>query len=200
MSKYFRIKTQIFIIKTDNYMIVPYFWGSLIFLFMFIVIVNISFGCFDFHYKRYKQWCSSNCYYLTQFLKFSETDKGIFSQLNVEEQIVKLNKGLEHVETLICNQVFKNHEELLNQVTWIENLESIINNIASQLQNLQSSVELLKSKIVELYAKVQTQVVILNRLHTTCDLLRKIMRIQNLSSNALGKENTLSQNIIFEIT
>ncbi|XP_050439179.1 uncharacterized protein LOC126844805 [Adelges cooleyi] len=137
--------------------------------------------------------------YLSQFTVLNDKSKGICSLLSVDEQLKKLNKGLMHMETLICHQVYKNHEDLLNQVTWIENLEIIINEISLQLQNLQSLVELLKSRITELFLKVQTQVVILNRLHATCDLLRKITRTQSITLQAMDKENIISPNIIFEI-
>lgn len=42
--------------------------------------------------------------------------------------------GLEYLDQLICDQTYDNHEELFNQVTWTENLESIINEISSQIQ------------------------------------------------------------------
>lgn len=42
--------------------------------------------------------------------------------------------GLQSVEQLICDQIHENHDELCNQVTWIENLESIINEISLQIQ------------------------------------------------------------------
>jgi len=42
--------------------------------------------------------------------------------------------GLEYINQLICDQTYDNHEELFNQVTWTENLESIINEISSQIQ------------------------------------------------------------------
>lgn len=42
--------------------------------------------------------------------------------------------GLEYVERVICDQTYENHNELFNQVTWIESLESIINEISSQIQ------------------------------------------------------------------
>jgi len=65
---------------------------------------------------------------------------------------------------------------------------------------LQSSIELLKCKIVDLFVKVQTQVVILNRLHAICDLLRKIMRTQSLTLQTLDKENVMSSHSMLEIS
>lgn len=53
---------------------------------------------------------------------------------------------------------------------------------------------------MDLFVKVQTQVIILNRLHTVCDLLRKILRIQSLTLQMLNKENILSPNSMFEIS
>lgn len=52
---------------------------------------------------------------------------------------------------------------------------------------------------MDLFVKVQTQVVILNRLHAVCDLLRKILRTQSLTLQMLNKENILSPNLMFEI-
>lgn len=54
--------------------------------------------------------------------------------LKVIDTIVNLILGLQEVEQLICDQIHENHDELCNQVTWIENLESIINEISSQIQ------------------------------------------------------------------
>lgn len=65
---------------------------------------------------------------------------------------------------------------------------------------MQSSIELLKCKIVDLFVKVQTQVVILNRLHAICDLLRKIMRTQSLTLQTLDKENVMSSHSMLEIS
>lgn len=59
---------------------------------------------------------------------------------------------------------------------------------------------MLKYKIVDLFVKVQTQVVILNRLHVICDLLRKIIRTQNLTTLVLDKDSVLSSNSVFEIS
>lgn len=53
---------------------------------------------------------------------------------------------------------------------------------------------------MDLFVKVQTQVIILNRLHAICDLLRKIMRTQSLTLQVLAKENELSSNSIYEIS
>ncbi|KAL4135194.1 hypothetical protein QTP88_006834 [Uroleucon formosanum] len=139
--------------------------------------------------------------YLSQFIIINAENKCKNSvvQLTAEEQLKKLNKGLEYVDQLICDQTYDNHEELFNQVTWTENLESIINEISSQIQNLQSSIELLKCKIVDLFVKVQTQVIILNRLHAICDLLRKIIRTQSLTLQAQDKENDISSHSMLEI-
>ncbi|KAL5238330.1 hypothetical protein ACI65C_005740 [Semiaphis heraclei] len=139
--------------------------------------------------------------YLSHFVSINTENKSKNNvvQLTAEEQLKKLNRGLEYVDQLICDQTYDNHEELFNQVTWTENLESIINEISSQIQKLQSSIELLKCKIIDLFVKVQTQVIILNRLHAICDLLRKIMRTQSLTLQILDKENVMSSHSMLEI-
>ncbi|XP_025422652.1 uncharacterized protein LOC112692260 [Sipha flava] len=139
--------------------------------------------------------------YFSQFITNKKGNKFKVNivQLSVDEQLGKLNKGLQYVEELICDITYENHEELFNQVMWIENLESVIDEILLQIQNLQSSIELLKCKIIDLFVQVQTQVIILNRLHAICDLLRKIMRTQSLTLQVLDKEIMLSSNFMFEI-
>ncbi|CAH1732981.1 unnamed protein product [Aphis gossypii] len=74
--------------------------------------------------------------YLSQFVTTNTENKckNNVVQLTAEEQLKKLSQGLEYVDQLICDQTYDNHEELFNQVTWTENLESIINEISSQIQ------------------------------------------------------------------
>lgn len=50
--------------------------------------------------------------------------------------IINYNVGLQYIQQRICEQICTNHEELFNQVTWIENLETVINEIMSQIQVL----------------------------------------------------------------
>lgn len=53
---------------------------------------------------------------------------------------------------------------------------------------------------MDLFIKVQIQVVILNRLHAICDLLRKIIRTQSLTMHILKKDIIISPNLMFEIS
>ncbi|VVC29498.1 Conserved oligomeric Golgi complex subunit 5 [Cinara cedri] len=139
--------------------------------------------------------------YLSQFVPVNNENKLNTNsiRLSIEQKLSSLNKGLQHVEKIIRDQTYKNYKELFNQVTWIENLESIIYGISLQIQNLQSLIELLKSRVVDLFVKVQTQVILLNKLNATCGLLRKIMRTQILAIQSSEKGYNLSSNSMFEI-
>lgn len=125
---------------------------------IFIGYLFIYLNCVQTEYTKHNNWIFFFSEYLSQFITVSNENKckNLNVQLTVEDQLKRLNKGknntsynfllfvilheiwhilgLQFVEQLICEQTYENHEELFSQVTWIENLESIINEIASQIQ------------------------------------------------------------------
>ncbi|KAF4527765.1 hypothetical protein B566_EDAN016470 [Ephemera danica] len=101
--------------------------------------------------------------------------------LAVSEQLAKLTEGISLLDKELQHQVTDHYEDLLSQATWIEKLEGVLNIMQSHIQCLLSAVERLRGKIVEPFTKVQTQTKMLVRLHNTCDMLRRIIRVSQLS-------------------
>lgn len=56
-------------------------------------------------------------------------------------------------------------------------------------QNLLLAVERLRGKIIEPFNRIETQAIVLSRLHETSDLLRRVARMQHLSKR-LGSQMT----------
>ncbi|XP_015592291.1 conserved oligomeric Golgi complex subunit 5 isoform X2 [Cephus cinctus] len=62
----------------------------------------------------------------------------------------------------------------------------------AHVQSLLSAVERLRGKIVEPFNRIETQTIMLSRLHETSDLLRRVSRMQHLSRRLHSQMNTCS--------
>ncbi|KAL2750038.1 conserved oligomeric Golgi complex subunit 5 [Vespula maculifrons] len=124
--------------------------------------------------------------FLNGDLKNTEIDK----VLSVVQQLNKLGQGaIEVLRSELQNQVLANYEDLLSQATWVEKLEDVLSIMQTHVQNLLLAVERLRGKIVEPFNRIETQAIVLSRLHETSDLLRRVARMQHLSKR-LGSQMT----------
>ncbi|CAK9805208.1 Conserved oligomeric Golgi complex subunit 5 [Anthophora plagiata] len=113
---------------------------------------------------------------------FDESKKADVNQvLSVAQQINKLGQAIEILNTELQKQVLANHEDLLSQATWVEKLEGVLSIMQSHVQSLLSAVEHLRGKIIDPFNRIETQTIVLARLHETSDLLRRVARMQHLS-------------------
>ncbi|KAK9303138.1 hypothetical protein QLX08_005091 [Tetragonisca angustula] len=111
-----------------------------------------------------------------------ESKKGDISQvLSVAQQINKLGQAIEILNAELQKQVLANHEDLLSQATWVEKLEGVLSIMQLHVQSLLSAVERLRGKIIDPFNRIETQTIVLARLHETSDLLRRVARMQHLS-------------------
>lgn len=101
--------------------------------------------------------------------------------LSVAQQINKLGQAIEILNAELQKQVLANHEDLLSQATWVEKLEGVLSIMQSHVQSLLTAVERLRGKIVDPFNRIETQTIVLARLHETSDLLRRVARMQHLS-------------------
>ncbi|KAI4498081.1 hypothetical protein M0802_006905 [Mischocyttarus mexicanus] len=123
--------------------------------------------------------------FLNGDLKNTEIDK----VLSVVQQLNKLGQAIEVLRSELQNQVLANYEDLLSQATWVEKLEDVLSIMQTHVQNLLLAVERLRGKIVEPFNRIETQAIVLSRLHETSDLLRRVARMQHLSKR-LGSQMT----------
>ncbi|RZF41018.1 hypothetical protein LSTR_LSTR002650 [Laodelphax striatellus] len=120
--------------------------------------------------------------FLCTFLDKSSTkNQAIQQTLIVSEQLSRLTHGITLLEKELQQQVLENHDQLVTQATWVDKLETILSDLQSHTQRLLSSVERLRGKVIEPFNKLETQTVMLARLHATSDLLRRTARIQQLA-------------------
>ncbi|XP_053975408.1 conserved oligomeric Golgi complex subunit 5 isoform X1 [Hylaeus volcanicus] len=110
-----------------------------------------------------------------------ECKKADISQiLSVAQQINKLGQAIEVLNAELQKQVLANHKDLLSQATWVEKLEGVLSIMQSHVQSLLSATEHLRGKIVDPFNRIETQTIVLARLHETSDMLRRVARMQHL--------------------
>ncbi|XP_033212556.1 conserved oligomeric Golgi complex subunit 5 [Belonocnema kinseyi] len=131
--------------------------------------------------------------FLKQFLSDNEQQSAVSQILSVTQQLNRLGEAIAVLDAELQKQVLANYEDLLSQATWVEKLEEVLAVMQSHVQSLLSAVERLRGKVVEPFNRIETQTLMLARLHETSDLLRKIARMQHLSKR-LNSQMSSSNN------
>ena len=93
----------------------------------------------------------------------------------------ELSVAEEDLNVKLEDHVSAHHNDLLSQATSVERLESHLTSVSEQSVNLLTSVDKITSRINEPYETMKTQTETLMRMQKTCDVLRKIIRILQLS-------------------
>lgn len=119
--------------------------------------------------------------FFKQFFDGESKKNDINQVLSVAQQINKLGQAIEILNAELQKQVLANHEDLLSQATWVEKLVGVLAVMQSHVQSLLSAVERLRGKIIDPFNRIETQTIVLARLHETSDLLRRVARMQHLS-------------------
>lgn len=127
------------------------------------------------------------------------TNQAITQTLAVSEQLAKLAQGINLLEKELHSQVLDNHEHLVSQATWVDKLETILADMQYHVQRLLSSIERLRVKVVEPFTKLETQTIMLSRLHATSDLLRRTARIQQLTKRLPNTDPLRAATLINEL-
>ena len=101
--------------------------------------------------------------------------------MTINEQIIKITEGIDILNKSLHDLVRDKYEDFLSQSTKIDTLEDVLKTIQTRIHGLLSGVERIRTKLVEPYSRVCQQIIVLNRLQTTCDLLRQTIRIASLA-------------------
>jgi len=107
-------------------------------------------------------------------------NKIIESQL-IGQSLGKLADGISLINKEILTQVSDHHEDLLSQATGIETLEGVLHTIQSRIQSLGKAVDRVRSQVTDPYNRIASRTRQLRRLQTTCEYLRRIIRVLYLS-------------------
>lgn len=143
--------------------------------------------------------------YLSQFLtskanQESDENPSLFtSSLTASEQLSKLTKGINLLEKELKTLIHRNHQDLIKQGTWVYKLENTLKLMQTHFQELLFAVHNVRQKIADPYNEIQTQCLILTRLHETSNLLSCIIQVQKLAKNVTKQDMLVASTMIKEV-
>ncbi|XP_041980920.1 conserved oligomeric Golgi complex subunit 5 [Aricia agestis] len=100
--------------------------------------------------------------------------------ISVTEQVTKLTQGIEKLTKSLESQVLAKHNDLLTQASNITDLEVMLESVRSQVQQLLKGAEKVQERVNTPYHTLENQTLMLERVQTTCNLLRHIAKILSL--------------------
>jgi len=120
--------------------------------------------------------------FLSNFLSdaYSQIENTEYNPIN-SDQMFKLNNTIDALTQDIYHIVTKDYAELVNQSNELENSQRRMSSIQERVNNLVTSLERLRSKFNDPYNKISRRMLLLLRLKDTSDLLRKAIRILQLT-------------------
>ncbi|XP_041349093.1 conserved oligomeric Golgi complex subunit 5-like [Gigantopelta aegis] len=101
--------------------------------------------------------------------------------LAISEQLGKLAEGISLLDKEIHSQIVEHHEDLLSQATSVETLEGVLQMMQTRIQSLLAAMDRIRTKVTDVYNKIQSRTIQLRHLQTTCDLLRRTIRVMYLN-------------------
>eukprot|EP01117_Protostelium_nocturnum_P020411 TRINITY_DN9165_c0_g1_i2.p1 TRINITY_DN9165_c0_g1~~TRINITY_DN9165_c0_g1_i2.p1 ORF type:complete len:748 (-),score=194.71 TRINITY_DN9165_c0_g1_i2:48-2291(-) len=119
------------------------------------------------------------------FNKIAFTSQAIKSG-QINENLSILSSSLNSLDKELNSQVSLHHEELLQQVNNVKDLESMLNTIQSGVDKLHSNVSKISKEIKGPTAIISEKTKQLGRIQETSDLLRKINRFLLLAGKLKG--------------
>lgn len=120
------------------------------------------------------------------------------------DEVTEMNRELERIQTELQNFVFENCDQLLDQMTRVESMESVLESLDTRIQGVSSSLDGIKNIIGEPYRMIANRMVLLTRLQSTCDLLRKILRILAISTrlkqiqDSIDSDDSVTSSVAFK--
>lgn len=90
-----------------------------------------------------------------------------------------LHQQLQHFVSANC-------DDLLAQMTKLNECENHLHRIQGKVFSLMTCLDSLRSQLNQPYEHISHRILVLNRLHTTCDLLRRIIRFMHLCRQING--------------
>ncbi|XP_063539949.1 conserved oligomeric Golgi complex subunit 5 [Cydia strobilella] len=121
--------------------------------------------------------------------------------ISVSDQVARLTQGIEKLGKSLEKQVLAKHNDLLTQASHISDLETTLASVQSQVQGLLRSAEKLKDRVHTPHRALEEQTLMLERVQTTCNLLRHTAKILFLWNKLASiKDNPPKEAIIlFEL-
>ncbi|XP_037030879.1 conserved oligomeric Golgi complex subunit 5 [Bradysia coprophila] len=122
------------------------------------------------------------------------------SSVSFNEQINRLQIGIDKLHSELHSQVRQQHGALLSQASQAGKLNYALNAVNEQIQGLQKGAEKLKSQVDVPYSLLENQTKVLERLHETSHNLRQIGRFLQLHRKLQSTKSSSSQaTLLFEL-
>ncbi|EGD77932.1 hypothetical protein PTSG_09567 [Salpingoeca rosetta] len=100
----------------------------------------------------------------------------------IQQQLDKLNAGIERIQKELYAQVASRHADLITQATGIQRLEDVLAMITARVEGLQKSILRIKDKLHAPYQHIAQKTRKLERMQAACELLRRTVRFLTLVS------------------
>ena len=84
------------------------------------------------------------------------------------------------------NHVILKHDDLMSHAVGIEKLEGVLEMMCSRTTNLKNHTDKIRVKLQEPFNNLSSKIQQLDNMQVTCDLLRKIVRINCLMGKLQG--------------
>jgi len=113
----------------------------------------------------------------------------ILQQGNINQEVSKLSLALTELDVTIQSHVSLHYNDLLSRAVSNSQLEQSLAVMATHIESLQLSSERLRARVADPYTKISQGTQSLERLQQTADILRRVIRILQLSkrlSSQLG--------------
>jgi hypothetical protein len=101
-------------------------------------------------------------------------DSAMVAALSAE--LTQLSRAVGVIDVELNAQVASNHESLLQHVSAIRELEHTLGLVTTGVDALQQSIDRIKQEITEPFRVIQLRTRQLERMHTCCELLRRVLR------------------------
>lgn len=147
-------------------------------------------------------WCIE---FLQKFLRSDDTNEAanatISTGLAINEQIRKLNDGVELLAKQLQTQVREQHKSLLLEAQNATKLSAAVDLVSHHMNQLEMGAERLKSKINTPYGLLSNQTRALARLHDVSHILRQSNRFLQLFQKLTTESKDIAAQaiILFEI-
>lgn len=111
----------------------------------------------------------------------------ILREGTMNDEVGRLGAALADLDCSINSHVCSHYTDLLSHAVASEQLEATLTVMSTHIQSLQLSTDRLRARVAEPYDKIQSGTVHLGRLQQTCDILRRVIRILQLSKRLQGQ-------------
>lgn len=104
-----------------------------------------------------------------------------------QKSVQQVSRALDRVSDQLRSLIPTGMPALVNHVSQQDRLEQQVLDLQSCISTLVSKLETVREKVTEPHSRISQRILLLNRLKTTVDLMRKISRLQGCARRVLSQ-------------